>query len=320
MNKRLVRQTTRPHSVALLFVAFTLSAFAQERSPELIGRVDPVVYLATEQGGSVVHDRSLPLLLRVRLANPVAANARMQNEVVNAPLDTDQSQKSASVKPEEPGPRPSPIPIPSLRISSSGEPKEMIRFSLQRTDGTPINVTVRPLRSTEFPAGALVLDGTSNPQFFYGIDQTALATIAPGRYSIRAILSRKNAAPGEWAGEVQSAPLSIDLRSGELSAAQQIVDVQQAGRFYLHDRDYAMVEKQAAALLQLDKISVSAWELRGDAFLEQGKLDEAEKAFREALRNAELHTQSNIPRPLREPPQWLYQRLDKIRELRQRKP
>jgi tetratricopeptide (TPR) repeat protein len=313
---RFVRRAWWEGLIIAWLVAFSVSAFAQtvpSTAAKEERNVDPTIYLGTEHGGPVVHDRALPMLLRVRLGNPVAANIQMQNAVAAQPLDSDPKRKSAKT---ETVPTFRPSPVPSITLNSSGK---MLPLSFGAWDSTdkPVNVSVRPLRAAAFPSGPVVLDGTANLQFYFGIDEGELTKLAPGKYVLRAVLSRENAARGEWSGRVESAPLPIDLRAGGLSVSEQLIDILQAGRFYLHDRNYAMAEQQAATLLSLDKVSVSAWVLRGDAFVEQGKLDEAEKAFNEALHNAQQHSESTVPRPLREPPDWVYERLEKVRKLRQ---
>lgn len=314
-NERFVRQLIGPHRLAILAVMSALSVFGEQPSS---ASIDPVIYLGTEHGGAIVHDRTLPLLLRVRLGNPVAANVRLQNQVASQQPERIEDDKSGNAQSQATPANRLSSPVPALTIASA-DASSLLSFEIHDASGKPTNLSVRPLPATQVQSGALILDGAENPVFYYGIDEAELSKLPPGKYSVSAVLSRP-AQSGKWSGSVQSGPVTVDLRSGGLSTAERLVDVHQAGRFYLHGHNYPMVEKEAGILLELDKFSVSAWDLRGDAFLDQGKLDDAEKAFREALRNAERGSQSNIPQPLREPPEWLYQKLDKVRKLHQGAP
>ena len=252
-----------------------------------------------------MHDRSLPLLLRVRLSNPAGSNLAQQRAVASL----------NSKKPAAPSPTPDAREV--ITLGSSAQPlARFLSFRAKDAKGAEIVLSVRALRGTEFPAGTVILDGTTTADFRYGIDAAELAKLEPGVYALVAILSPPDPAAGGGQGQIESVPLRVELRTGSLSKEQQRVVLLQAGRFYLEDRDYPAMEKQAAALLALDPKSVSAWELRGDAAVVQAKWDEAERSFQEAIKNAEGRSQAHIPASLREPPEYLYERLEEVRKMR----
>ena len=291
-------------SCLCFLLAWALSTSAQTAPPQA-RIIAPALHLGTEHGGVVVHDRSLPLLLRVRLSNPAGSNLAQQRAVASL----------NSKKPAAPSPTPDAREV--ITFGPSAQPlSRLLSFRAKDAKGAEMILSVRALRGTEFPSGTFSLDGAATADFRYGIDAAELAKLEPGVYAVVAILSQPDPAAGGWQGQIESAPLRVELRTGSLSKEQQRVVLLQTGRFYLEDRDYPAMEKQAAALLALDPKSVSAWELRGDAAVVQAKWDEAERSFQEAIKNAEGRTQAHIPASLREPPEYLYERLEQVRRMR----
>src|SRR5947209_451389 len=156
------------NAVFILLIGLPLFASGQKNplSPGPANQISPVIYLGTEHGGAVVHDRSLPLLLRVRLGNPIAANIQMQNALAAGAGDADRANEDKKAEPTATANN-SPSPVPKITVPSSGNSLPLY-FDLRDSAGQTVNLPVRALRATDLPA-MLVLDGTNNPQFYYGI-------------------------------------------------------------------------------------------------------------------------------------------------------
>jgi tetratricopeptide (TPR) repeat protein len=311
-NSSLHSRVRLPILILAVLFWFGLRAFTGQNPPNNETKsefADPAIYLSTGLGPTLVHDRSLPLFLRVNVGNPRADNAQHFTQLQAARSANSSGQSGTARQPR---------PVETIRLGTAQRPlAALFSFEVRNANGDLEKVTVRPLRDTSFPNASIILSADERPDFLFGLEAGELSKLSPGRYVIRAVLTNDRAESGAWRGRVQSEPLTLDLKNADLTKEQRYKDTLQAGRFYLHDRDYDKMEAQASALLKIEGLSVSAWQLRGDAFVAQNKLDQAEQAYKEAIKIAEKQGQPGVPDPLKEPPQHLYRRLQKVEQLRQ---
>jgi hypothetical protein len=261
----------------------------------------PVAQAAYGGGVPIAHDPSLPLLI---YAGPFAYSLSYQARLVNP-----ESGATTDSKPS------------SISFSSDKEEAFSVVLSFEVRDeaGNIEQIAIRPLRSAQDLEPPLALEHLPPQLFHFGIDAAELAKLKSGIHFIRAVFSAEQGADtGSAAAATQTTPLTVELKSSGLTSEQRKIDLQQAARFYLRDRDYAKAEALADRARALDARSVGAWELRGEALLAQNRLPQAEEAFKTALRHTKGGSRLSVSSPGEESADRISKYLEKLRALRKK--
>jgi hypothetical protein len=129
--------------------------------------------------------------------------------------------------------------------------------------------------------------------------------LAPGTYSVVACLG----ATGSWRGRACSQPvrLTVEPAPKAFSAAQELALLRQRARFGLRSGDVAAVERYGRALVSADPASVPGHVYLGDAFLGQGKSQDALREFLTARGEFERQKPDAVERP-----QYLNARINQL--------
>ena len=275
----------------------------------------PIPVALPEYGGEVVaHDPTLPLLIN---AGPTRYSATYHVRLTNggsassSPVATEDAARSAS------GQQTFPI---SFSSSTGDSFTVVLSFEARDEQGNVEAVNIRPLRSAQELEPSLALEHAAPDLFRFGIDPAELSKLKPGKHSIRPVFS-----PAKSGEAVSSSPtgavkpLTIELKPTGLTSEERKIDIQQAARFYLRDRDYAKAEKLVEAARNLDGLSVGAWEMRGETFLAQNKLPQAEEAFKTALANSRMVKHPGLSAPREEGPEQISKYLEKVQALKKQK-
>ena len=258
----------------------------------------------TEYGDeTIAHDPALPLLI---YAGPFAYSSSYRIQLVNA------EPRSAVATPSPGSGSRASFPI-KFSSEKDGEYSVRLSFQIRDENGNIPDIAIRPLRSAQALEPPLALEHVPSGLFRFGIDVSEFARLKPGKYSIRVVfLSDKNDAVVSSPGFGKERPLTIELKTTGLTSDQRKIDVQQAARFYLRDRDYAKAEKLSDAARALDGLSVGAWEVRGEALLAQNRSREAEEAFKKALQNVKFASHPGLRPPVEESAEHISKYLKKI--------
>ncbi|HPA18516.1 MAG TPA: hypothetical protein PLU30_12270 [Verrucomicrobiae bacterium] len=284
-------------------------------------QAQPTLRLDTEGGQPAIHASGYPLLLRLVIANPAAAQVLARNAENRAirelwqrsgrfeNMTPDQVETFNQIHPT--------LPISIVRFGSAKSPfLKALRVDLLDAHGASVKTAIRALRSQEFRGDTLELDGSRRCVVRYGIDAAAFERLAPGTYRLRATLVVPDGPKEIWRGRAESNALDMELRKDEtlLDPPQRRDLLLQSARFALHDQDFARVDGYADALLRLDPLSCDAWVVKGDARVGQQRLAEAREAYEKALECSAARKRM-LPPPLDEPPEYIYRRLDNLRKL-----
>jgi len=270
--------------------------------------IPPMAIIDTEYGDeTIAHDPALPLLI---YAGPIAYSSSYRAQLVNA--ESIAAARSAGATPSPgPGSRTS-FPI-KFTSEKNGEYSVRLSFEIRDENGNVPDIAIRPLRSAKELEPLLALEHVPSGLFRFGIDASEFAKLKPAKYSIRVVLlSDKTDKVVSSPGFGKERPLTIELKTTGLTSDQQKIDLQQAARFYLRDRDYAKAEKLSDAARALDGLSVGAWEVRGEALLAQNRSREAEEAFKKALQNVKLASHPGLRPPVEESAEHISKYLEKI--------
>lgn len=302
---------TRRASVLLVIgLAMSLGAWAQ-----------PALQLDTEDGQPAIHAPGYPLLLRLVIANPAAAQALARNAENRAIREVWQrSGKLEKMTPEQVETfhaiHPT-LPIAIVRVGTAKIPfPKALRMEFLDASGGDVKTEIRPLRSQEFTGDTLELDGTRRCVMRYGIDADAFDRLSPGTYRLRATLAVEKGTGDTWQGRAESNVFEIELRKSEtlLDPAQRYHLFLQSARFALHEQDFVKADEHADALLAHDPLSDDAWVVKGDALVARRQYADAREAYDRALECVTARKR-RLPPPLDEPPQHIYDRLENLRKL-----
>ncbi len=272
----------------------SVTGSASETTP---GKMIPPMAIAdTEYGDeTIAHDPALPLII---YAGPIAYDSAYRVQLINSePIAAARSAGTTS-SPRS-GPRPL-FPI-NFRSEKNGEYSVRLSFEVRDEKGNIQNIAIRPLRSAQELEPSLALEHVPSGLFRFGIDASEFAKMKQGKYSIRVVfLSDKTDEVVSSPGFGSTKPITVELKAVDLTGDQRKVDLQQAARFYLRDRNYAKAEKLSDAARTLDGLSTGAWEIRGEALLAQNRMREAEEAFENALQNLKIAGHPGLRPPVEE--------------------
>jgi tetratricopeptide (TPR) repeat protein len=142
-----------------------------------------------------------------------------------------------------------------------------------------------------------------------GISPERSADIAPGSYTVRAVLKAWSWIPWHWRGRVESNPINLTIQAaGSLSDAQLSERLAESAQFYLLARDYQHASDVSRQLVKRKPNDGDARAALGDAL---GGL----RQDQEALKSYEMARKliSTQPRS-REPPDYLWERIVQVHE------
>ncbi len=147
-----------------------------------------------------------------------------------------------------------------------------------------------------------------------GISPERSAGIAPGSYTIRAVLKEWSWIPWHWRGRVVSNPIKLAIRAaGSLSDEQLCERLAESAQFYLMARDYQAAADVARQLVKRKPSNSDARVALGDALNGLRKDQEALRSYEMALQL--ISTQP----PSREPPEYLWGRIVQVSQRIHRK-
>ena len=270
--------------------------------------IPPMAIAETEYGDeTIAHDPALPLII---YAGPIAYDSSYRVQLINSGAIAAARSAGATSSPGS-GPRPL-FPI-NFRSEKDGEYSVRLSFEVRDEKGNIQNIAIRPLQSAKELEPSLALEHVPSGLFRFGIDASEFARLKQGKYSIRVVfLSDKTDEVVSSPGFGPTKPITVELKAVDLTGDQRKVDLQQAARFYLRDRNYAKAEKLSDAARTLDGLSTGAWEIRGEALLAQNRMREAEEAFKNALQNLKIAGHPGLRPPVEESAEHISKYLKKI--------
>lgn len=178
-------------------------------------------------------------------------------------------------------------------ISTMGEPvtikesapiKDFIRFFIVEKNAEPLPVDLKPMADCTTQKETIV-DKNNSIFLEFGMEPERFNNIKTKTFNLVAEIKM----PGATSTTLKSNSIEIALLDAEnlpIKSLEAIQNNYEAGGFYLQQKDYAKTEQYAK---KLESVATSlAWELRGDAFLSQGKKVEAKNAYRKSLKSSDL--------------------------------
>jgi hypothetical protein len=140
-----------------------------------------------------------------------------------------------------------------------------------------------------------------------GVSPERSADIAPGSYTIRAVLNEWSWIPWGWRGRVASDPINLTIQAaGSLSDAQLSERLAASAQFYLMARDYQHASNVARELVKRKPDDADAFTALGDALGGLRRDQEALKFYEMALQLISTQPHS------REPPDYLWERIVQV--------
>jgi tetratricopeptide (TPR) repeat protein len=254
-----------------------------------------------------------PLLLTVRLANQRAANARSANAAREASAaDAREQLKAGAISAAESQAREAfsrqREEVPTLVLPADW-PK-YLHLQVRRADNTAVQPDwpVSPLTAPD--RKALVLDGTATTEGTWALSPEAAAQLAPGSWQLVAILDTVAGATADaWRGRAVSQPVSITIkpRPPSLPAAEAEQDALEAARYHAAAGQWDKSLEAARKAAVLNRDSIEAHTLIGDALSAGGDNQGAMRAYQTAM--AAFDKQNKNPRHV---PDYLIERMHEL--------
>lgn len=280
----------------------------------------PAISLQINKQHSLTEFQGTPLILEVRLANPRASNAELENLANEAYIEEIQADVAAGKLTQ---------PSADQAIArSSGKAKvgavtigggekqwyRFIHFEEQLADSTSRPLTW-PLRLLAEPQEkAIVLDAENVAGIKYAIEPDAAKQIDLGDHRIVAVVQVTPAdqSPiGRWTGRAESDPVKLSIappKSGLSSSEGESINLQFA-RYFKALGDQAQTLKYAEKALAARSVSIPALTLIGDIKQQQGDVKSALKAYA----RAESEFFHQYPDSI-EPPVYLFEQIGDLTE------
>jgi hypothetical protein len=264
----------------------------------------PVVDLSTSSPDDPAEQaRQRPLLLEVSISNPVAANSQARDVVAqSARAALTAGGRLASMAPAERQALEAllaDVPTPSVVLGSADRPVwSLVTFEVRDDAGTVVTWPIRPLASARDLTGAVTLSAGPAAVMAFGMDAADFRNVSSGRYHVRAQLVTDTES-GMWRGHTASDDLTIDVvdapRDGSPAAVTRLDYLE--GQYDIVDRHFDEALACADRILARDSSSLWGLVLRGDGFFAQNRLDDAERAYLDALTAFEAWraTQTSLP-------------------------
>lgn len=175
------------------------------------------------------------------------------------------------------------VPAPPLTLAAAAGPwSGLLRLEVADAQGQAAAWPVRPAFT---PSATITLDEQTFGQMVYVLAGDETALLAPGDYTVGAILETgANAAAGSWTGVARS--LEAELK---VVAAPAALSPEQARRkarlrieaaLWLGDPETAVIAAQELAAAQPD--SYQAWALQGEVLAAAGRAAESAAAYSRA--------------------------------------
>lgn len=286
----------------------------QEAPPEphISLQIDAVGELETVQG--------TPLVFSVGLSNPRAANAASTNRVREANLTLIEGRlRSGELSAASAEPllalarRRQGVRAVQLGGADLGW-HTFLRFERQApgAEAGPLPWTLNVV--AEPAAQAVTLDADSTLAIDYALSPQASARVAPGQYSIVAVLDVPDTAPlarGQWRGRVTSGvvKLTITPRSAQLSATNQKTADMQSAEFFATTGDWRQALAFAERVVAADPSAIPAHIIIAQAKEGLGDAAGALTAYGEARRLFEEQRPDSY-----EAPRYLDANIDRLSE------
>lgn len=229
-----------------------------------------------------------PLILTVRLANQRGSNILFTN--------------AAESNPD--GRR----PVPLVKLESDWP--QSVRINIRAgSDVKRLTWPVAPMGG--HGAQAVTLDGRTGAEAQWGLSPDASAGLAPGTYSLVAVLEVTDRKAGAWQGRVESEPVMLTV--GALPESPKGPDAVQSdldlARYWALAQDWEKSLAAARTAADEDPGSISARMLIGDALYAQKDADGALAAYETALTLFRQQPEKDKPY---EPPDYLLNRISQI--------
>lgn len=307
--------------LAVLLAAASGSIYAQEEDSLPKPVSGPALSLNIYGEKEFTADAKEPLLLAVGINNPEAFNLSALNE--NAKQVVDEARKGGDWDSMSKAERRdfqamhSAHKIPVVTLGSQKRPVwNLISFVVKSASKDAL--IIRALSTNAGREKKIELNEYASASLYYGADAQALSSLPEGDYYIQARLDTKEE-KGMWQGEALSPAVKVTLKKEFTPASQDEAYFRNYlyGRFYLYDEQWERVEEYALRLLGQDEESVEAWELRADAFVGKGELEDAEASLIYALNLFESKHRNDEPEENepQEGPRYLERRLGEVQAL-----